>query len=698
MRLHFQGGSTAGDDLLDVGIRALATVDIAGTIMVIAATGEAGGASVRRLRPDGKAEVVGSTFFGDAFHGGISTEIAVLQDSAAGARVVLGGSDRGLFVLPMDTDGRLGDADLSNPLPGGPATVSTLAHLPGVPGGDVIALAGAAAGIGVFRIAADGALAPVTTLPGDSAALALAAGADGTVLASADALRDQVTGVVLDNAGSVTAAGTGGPDEGLAIHAATALHLTAAHGQDFAILAAAGSSSLSVLQIRADGTFVLRDHLIDNRDSRFAEVQDLAVAEVAGQVFVVAGGSDDGIDLLTLLPDGRLVHLDAIANGPAGGLNGITRLTMAHAQGALQVFAATQGDAGVAHLTVPVGGIGTVVRGGGRLAGTAGHDLIVAEAEGAIIDGETGDDILVAGPGGTTMTGGAGADLFVLRNGGGAVRITDFDPRQDRLDLSDFSFLRNPDQLAVIPREGGARITYRDETILLDSDDGTGLERDDLFGLTLEGPDRLGIVTARDQPAPPDGPDQDPAPDPATDPAPPPEQENDRLLVVDSDGPNAWLSGARIRFLPDEGPVLSASADALGRFDLSAAAGRSGMLHISRGYSQGDPGIGVGDALDILRLAVGLAPSFGPATPYDLIAADLDRNGMVTVADALDALRFAVGLQTPNMPEWVFLDADADPAAISGGGAPLGEGIRLAPGDTDFETTAILLGNVDGWA
>jgi Ca2+-binding RTX toxin-like protein len=708
MRLHFKGRSAVGDDLLDTGIKALAALDIAGATMVLAATGAGGGLSVRRLRPDGTLELVDSTFFGPAFSGRVSSEIAVLQDGGTPAQVVLGASASGLFVLPVDSAGRITDRIGAVPLKDGPGAVATLAHLPGGRDGDILALAGAAGGIGVYRVAADGWLEQITALPGQGAALALAVSPGGTLLLSAGALLDQITGVVLDDAGRVSVTGTGGPDEGLGMDAATALHLVAAHGQEFAILAAAGSSSLSVLQMQTDGTFVLRDHLIDSRSSRFAAVQDIAVAEVAGQVFVVAGGGDDGINLLTLLPDGRLVHLDAIANGAAGGLSGITRLSMTGAQDALQVLAATQGDAGLAHLTVPMAGIGAVIRGGGTLTGTAGHDLIAAGSAGAALDGGAGDDILVAGLGGTTMTGGEGADLFVLQRGGGEVRITDFNPQTDRLDLSDFGFLRSPDQLTVVSRERGARITFRDEDITLDSHDGSALARADLFGPAFEGPDRFGFMTVRDWPAPPG--DTVPAPPPAPDPEPatipvsnpPPNPENDRLLVIDPDGPNAWLGGARLRFSPDDaGPMLSVSADALGRFDLSAAAGQSGILHISRGYSPGDPAIDVADALDILRLAVGLAPSFGPATPHDLIAADLDRDGAVTVADALDTLRFAVGLDTPNAPEWLFLDATEDPLAIPVREAPPAEGIWLTlpgAGEPGFETTAILLGNVDGWA
>ena len=83
------------------------------------------------------------------------------------------------------------------------------------------------------------------------------------------------------------------------------------------------------------------------------------------------------------------------------------------------------------------------------LAGGGGDDLLVAEAAAGILSGGSGDDILVAGRSGTTMTGGAGADLFVMQSGGGAVRITDFELSQDRLDLSDYTMLRNPDQLIV---------------------------------------------------------------------------------------------------------------------------------------------------------------------------------------------------------------------------------------------------------
>ena len=78
-----------------------------------------------------------------------------------------------------------------------------------------------------------------------------------------------------------------------------------------------------------------------------------------------------------------------------------------------------------------------------------------------------------------------------MRSGGGVVRITDFDLSQDRLDLSDYTMLRNPDQLSVIRLSDGAQIVFRDEVVVIQSHDGAPLGREDLFGFSFEGPDRI---------------------------------------------------------------------------------------------------------------------------------------------------------------------------------------------------------------
>lgn len=69
------------------------------------------------------------------------------------------------------------------------------------------------------------------------------------------------------------------------------------------------------------------------------------------------------------------------------------------------------------------------------------------------------------------------------------------------------------------------------------------------------------------------------------------------------------------------------------RFEVHAAQtlGLAGRIEISKGYSPGagDPALTAIDALDVLRMAVGLTPSFGVATAPNFIAADVNGDGVV---------------------------------------------------------------------
>lgn len=107
------------------------------------------------------------------------------------------------------------------------------------------------------------------------------------------------------------------------------------------------------------------------------------------------------------------------------------------------------------------------------------------------------------------------------------------------------------------------------------------------------------------------------------------------------------LADTALRFTLLDGSEQLVTTDGTGAFDLVLPTGLAGRLDMPLGSA--DPGaLDVGDALDVLRLAVGLPPSFGPATPHDLIAADVDFSGGIGVDDALDVLRVAVGLGAPG--------------------------------------------------
>lgn len=105
--------------------------------------------------------------------------------------------------------------------------------------------------------------------------------------------------------------------------------------------------------------------------------------------------------------------------------------------------------------------------------------------------------------------------------------------------------------------------------------------------------------------------------------------------------------------------------DAAGRFALEVPADAPGQLSATAAALPPPPRPATADALEALRLAVGLAPSWGPAAATDFIAADITGDGRVSTEDALVLLRLAVGLEAAQGPRWLFLDAAADLSAVT---------------------------------
>ena len=102
------------------------------------------------------------------------------------------------------------------------------------------------------------------------------------------------------------------------------------------------------------------------------------------------------------------------------------------------------------------------------------------------------------------------------------------------------------------------------------------------------------------------------------------------------------------------------------------------------------------DALQALRIAVGLDTSNGPATYENFIAADFDGSGSVNSMDALNILKYAVGLDAPD-PHWVFIDSAADHSAITQTSVNYDTGMTLEgfSADASVSLTGILVGDVD---
>ncbi len=263
---------------------------------------------------------------------------------------------------------------------------------------------------------------------------------------------------------------------------------------DYVLVAAAGSSTLTVGEIGRRGGLSAVDHVRDGLGTRFAGVSALAVHEMDWAVYVAVAGSDDGVTLFRLLPGGRLLHLITIADTPGMTLDNVSALALTGQGGLLRLIAASGSEPGITLLEFRVDTPGQSLQAeaaGGVLAGGAGHDVLTGGAGNDVLNGGAGQDVLRDGAGQDSLRGGAGQDIFILDADGVADWIVDFQPGVDLIDLSAWNFLRNPAQLVITPRAGGATISYGTETLHVNAADGRMLDVAQILASGLLGLDRL---------------------------------------------------------------------------------------------------------------------------------------------------------------------------------------------------------------
>lgn len=122
-------------------------------------------------------------------------------------------------------------------------------------------------------------------------------------------------------------------------------------------------------------------------------------------------------------------------------------------------------------------------------------------------------------------------------------------------------------------------------------------------------------------------------------------------VSINSETANPSLSDAEISFTPNGGATITVRADSNGRFDLNLPSGTfEGEFDVIKTYSTASKDINALDALQVLRISVGLDQTWGPASPENLIAADFNRDGSVNALDALSILQVAVGQPTAVPP------------------------------------------------
>jgi Ca2+-binding RTX toxin-like protein len=143
---------------------------------------------------------------------------------------------------------------------------------------------------------------------------------------------------------------------------------------------------------------------------------------------------------------------------------------------------------------------------------------------------------------------------------------------------------------------------------------------------------------------------------------------------------------------------LSAQTSFSGAFEMDLSGSEqllSGSLSFSNtGFTKA---ISAADALDALKLSVGLSTDAGVGDAFSLISADFDQNGRVTAADALEILKYSVGLTAQQDAKWVFVDTAGDYSDISKSNTSYTDGMSIADlsADTSVSLTGILIGDVN---
>lgn len=281
-----------------------------------------------------------------------------------------------------------------------------------------------------------------------------------------------------------------GASAGLGVAAPSALEVVTAGGRTWVLVAGSGSSSVSVLELAADGNLRLADHVIDTLDTRFQRAEALATAVVGDRVFVFAGGADSGVQAFMLLPDGRLITAGQVLASGAFPADNLTAIEAVVRDGQVELVLAGEAS-GLLRARFDPGALAPTQRGGSgndTLTGTVGDDLLFGAAANDSLIGGAGDDVLVDGAGADTLRGGAGADVFVLSRDGAADLIRDFDPAEDRIDLSAWGRVYAVEVLPMAERRGAVVIRWGTEALTVYSADGRDFSRDvftssQLFGL-----------------------------------------------------------------------------------------------------------------------------------------------------------------------------------------------------------------------
>ncbi|MEO1238899.1 MAG: calcium-binding protein, partial [Pseudomonadota bacterium] len=459
-----------GDLAFGSGLRDAVVHDMGGRTFVYLLSGTGGGLTALEVLSNGALNVVDELPVSGSFVPGVEPRLSLGIVDGTPTLVLSGQSGAIGRSVEVLSDGRFGTAGA---LAGDPAALVGPSMVAG-PNGSYL-VSGGQGGVQSFAVIAGVGLSPAgiladtsDTLLADVADTVAVTAAGVPYVAAISATEPGVTLLSVGTGGSLDWHGDIGAADGLGVSGPTTVVDADVLGRTYLIVAATGSSSLSVIEVSEGGIPVLRDHVVDNLATRFQSVEALATTSIGGRTFVAAGGADDGISLFELVPGGRLIELASLSDDVMATLADVSALALVARGTSIEVLVASLSEPGLTRLSVDVAALGISLAAGDTgesLSGSAANDVITGGMSSDTLDGGMGADILVDGGGSDLLIGGAGADLFVLEADGQIDTIADFEPGVDRLGLSDFPMLYDPSQMTAIAQSWGVTLSWRSEII-----------------------------------------------------------------------------------------------------------------------------------------------------------------------------------------------------------------------------------------
>ena len=408
-----------------------------------------------------------------AFQSAGSVVRAFLFDSHSGT----------LTASVLDSAGQPGAAATVSTSIGSLKGVETFAVMGGATGDSAVLSTWNAPGLQVFHLNANGALTWVDRIEdsaksyvgnvSDTASVTL--GGQNYLLALSS-LENGITSYAIDGNDKAALVDSLGTHDLLAVSGPAALQVMQVAGLTYAVIAATGSSSLSVVRVNDMGCLFQTDHVVDDLTTRFDHTAVLDSFTFNGRSFVVTAGTDAGITLLELLPGGKLQHFATGVFETGSGMAAVTGLEVAVNGTMATIFVVDAHADRVQKFEISLANLGGVVQvSGGVAVGTTKDDLLLGSAGTDTLQGGAGEDWLQSGGGADVMTGGSGADRFVFAATSDNLRITDFELHADRIDLSDWGHVYSAAALTITATATGAVISLNGQDVTITSSTGTSL-------------------------------------------------------------------------------------------------------------------------------------------------------------------------------------------------------------------------------